>query len=119
MTVSDRPEMVRLFSDVVFWGERIIDHLHGVTEDEFASDRLRCDAVRWCIACIGEAAGKIVQRWPDLGPLHAELELSNAYAMRNRISHGYFSIDFGIVWRAATESVPALVIAARREIDAV
>jgi uncharacterized protein with HEPN domain len=39
--------------------------------------------------------------------------------MRNRISHGYFSIDFGIVWKAATESVPELVIAARKEIDAV
>jgi uncharacterized protein with HEPN domain len=63
----------------------------------------------------GEAAGAISRRWPDYA---AELQLSSAYAMRNRIAHGYFKIDFGIVWAAATISVPTLVSAARAKIDA-
>jgi uncharacterized protein with HEPN domain len=28
--------------------------------------------------------------------------------MRNRLSHGYFSIDMDIVWKAVLEDVPAL-----------
>jgi uncharacterized protein with HEPN domain len=29
--------------------------------------------------------------------------------MRDRLSHGYFGIDFDIVWKTATELIPALL----------
>ena len=30
------------------------------------------------------------------------------YWMRNRISHGYFSIDFEIIWRTIEQDLPEL-----------
>jgi uncharacterized protein with HEPN domain len=37
--------------------------------------------------------------------------------MRNRLSHGYFSIDMDIVWKAALEAVPALRTVVRQVYD--
>ena len=114
MSSIENADLKRLLADIIFWGERLTLHLGSIGESEFHGDATTCDAVCWCIACIGEAAGAISRRWPDYD---AELQLSSAYAMRNRIAHGYFKIDFGIVWAAATVSV-ALVTAARAKIDA-
>lgn len=30
------------------------------------------------------------------------------YWMRNRISHGYFSIDFDIIWKTIEQELPTL-----------
>lgn len=116
MNPDEEAEIRGLLSDIVFWGDRISAHIESLSEREFSSDQRTCDAVCWCITCMGEAAGKLLQRYPHLRESGAELSLANAYAMRNRIAHGYFSIDLGIVWRAATESVPSMVSAARREL---
>ena len=112
-----RPDL-HLLSDIVFWGERVSQHLSGVDEAEFLSTPALSDAVCWCISCIGEAAGRLRQEWPDVDARNAELELANAYAMRNRIAHGYFDLDEEILWQAATVSIPKLVAAARRVLDA-
>lgn len=106
----------RLLADIVFWGERLAGHIDGFDERRFEQDRLACDAVCWCIACIGEAAGNIRRMHPDLVELSADLQLAHAYAMRNRIAHGYASVDLGILWNTATDSVPSLVEAARQRL---
>jgi uncharacterized protein with HEPN domain len=31
-----------------------------------------------------------------------------AYDMRNQLSHGYFTVDLGIVWRTVTRNIPVL-----------
>lgn len=118
MISRDEGDQARLLSDIVFWGERLASHLSQSTEKKFSEGPLLIDAACWCIICVGEASGKLVQRWPDLAERLADLELSKAYAMRNRLSHGYFTIDVGVVWRAATVSVPALVEKARQARDA-
>jgi uncharacterized protein with HEPN domain len=111
----EKAELKRLLDDIVFWSERLASHIDGMTESRFTQNIAICDAVCWCISCIGEAAGAIRRRWPEL---EAELELSHAYAMRNRIAHGYFTIDLGIVWMTANSSVPAIGQAARNKINA-
>jgi uncharacterized protein with HEPN domain len=32
----------------------------------------------------------------------------DVYAMRNRVSHGYFSVDLEVVWQAIQRDIPAL-----------
>lgn len=31
------------------------------------------------------------------------------YLMRNRVSHGYFSVDLEVVWRTIQRDIPSLV----------
>jgi uncharacterized protein with HEPN domain len=118
MTPATDEELLRLLSDIVHWGDRVSSHVAGLTAEAFSTDASKCDAVCWCIACLGEAAGKVRQMRPRFAAEHPAIELSKAYAMRNRIAHGYSELDVGVLWQAATVSVPALLSAVRTAIDA-
>lgn len=48
---------------------------------------------------VGEASRNIDVHFPEFAASHPELPLAVAYEMRNSISHGYFKVDLGIVWR--------------------
>jgi uncharacterized protein with HEPN domain len=39
---------------------------------------------------------------------HPELPLAIAYQMRNALAHGYFKVDFEIVWRTIHTTLPGL-----------
>jgi uncharacterized protein with HEPN domain len=102
-----------LLSDIVSWGERIQTFVAGLSFDDFAGSDLHQLAVIKCIEAIGEAAGSVRKHHPDFVAAHPEIEFEAAYRARNRLSHGYDTIDIAIVWPAATESVPELVQAVR------
>ena len=106
-------DLSRLLRDLAFWGERASEHVSEHTESSFAVDEKSADAVCWCIACVGEAAGAIQRRWPEL---NEDLDLAQAYAMRNRLTHGYFAVDLGIVWNVAKTYLPALSATARKKL---
>ena len=57
------------------------------------------DAVLRTFEVIGEASRNIERDCPDFAAAHPELPLSFAYEMRNALAHGYFKVDFGIVWK--------------------
>jgi uncharacterized protein with HEPN domain len=44
----------------------------------------------------------------DFREEHPAVEWSDIVAFRNIAVHAYFSIDWGVVWTAATQDVPAL-----------
>ncbi len=99
--------------DIVGYGERLARHLDGVSRSEFLIHEMVQDAAAKCIEAIGEAAGQIVRLEPDLGSRFTELCLAEAYSARNRLSHGYHSIDDGVLWKTAKTSIPATVKAAK------
>jgi uncharacterized protein with HEPN domain len=39
---------------------------------------------------------------------HPELPLAFAYQMRNAVAHGYFKVDFEIVWETIHRDLPVL-----------
>jgi uncharacterized protein with HEPN domain len=39
---------------------------------------------------------------------HPEVPFSVAYEMRNALSHGYFQIDFEVVWKTLERDLPEL-----------
>jgi uncharacterized protein with HEPN domain len=40
--------------------------------------------------------------------MHPELPLASAYQMRNAIAHGYFKVDFEIIWKTIHSELPGL-----------
>lgn len=78
--------------------ERIERYTEDMDEVLFLEDELIQDAVIRNFEIIGEASHNIETHYPAFAEAHPELPLSFAYQMRNAISHGYFKVDYEIVW---------------------
>lgn len=66
---------------------------------------------------IGEAARNVERVSPEFAAAHADVPWEDMYLMRNRVSHGYFSVDAGVIWQTIVRDLPVLKqqIAAIRE----
>jgi uncharacterized protein with HEPN domain len=91
--------------EAITWIER---YTQGMSEERFHDERLVLDAAIRNLEVIGEAAHNIELNHPDFATQHAGIPWRAMYAMRNRVSHGYFSVDPGVVWQTITRSLPAL-----------
>ena len=88
--------------------ERIEEYTKGIDAPGFLVSRLVQDAVIRNLEILGEAANKIGQLDPAFAAAHPELPLAAAYQMRNAIAHGYFKVDFNVVWTTIQSDLPAL-----------
>ena len=88
--------------------ERIEHYVEGMDEHAFRQNQLVQDAVIRNIEVIGEASRNIQVRHPEFAISHPELPLTIAYQMRNAVAHGYFSVDWEIVWRTIQRNLPML-----------
>jgi uncharacterized protein with HEPN domain len=88
--------------------ERIDRYTEDMDEVAFLNNELVQDAVIRNFEIIGEASNNIEKHYPDFAAAHPELPLSFAYQMRNAVAHGYFKVDFEIVWRTIHSDLPGL-----------
>jgi len=87
---------------------RIKSYTHDMTEAGFLRDEKTQDAVIRNIEIIGEAARNIERSHPDFAAQHADVPWGIAYEMRNALAHGYFKVDFEIVWKTIENDLPGL-----------
>lgn len=85
----------------------------GMSQDEFLADKRTQQAVIMSLIVLGEAATKVMDRYPEFASKHAHVPWRNMRGMRNRIAHGYFDINLGLVWDTVQTALPPLVIALR------
>ena len=71
----------------------------GYTADAIAADRMRRDSLLWNFTVLGEAAGLVSDetkaRFPDI-------PWRNPVRLRNRVVHGYWSVDVDVLHTTAT-----------------
>jgi uncharacterized protein with HEPN domain len=82
---------------------------HFITErsrDDLDQDRMLRFAVVHAIEVFGEAASRISSESRTAAP---QVPWGAIVSMRNRLIHGYFDTDTTIVWKTATEEIPALL----------
>lgn len=79
-----------------------------MTQAGFFANEMARDAVICNIEIIGAAARNIARYHPDFAALHPEVPWEDVYLMRNRVAHGYFSVDLEIVWRTVQRDLPEL-----------
>jgi uncharacterized protein with HEPN domain len=73
------------------------------TFDDLIHDDYFAHAVRSAIEVIGEAAKNV----PDtIKEQHQDIPWREMAALRDKIIHGYFRIDYSIVWNVITEDLP-------------
>ena len=88
--------------------DRIEQYVGDMDEILFLDNKLVQDAVIRNLEIIGEASNSLEKRYPSFVLDHPELPLSSAYQMRNAVAHGYFKIDFEIVWKTIHGELPTL-----------
>jgi uncharacterized protein with HEPN domain len=83
-------------------------HLLAVdqTPESLAADRQRRDALLWNFTVLGEAAAQLPD---DFKAHHPEIPWQQPSRLRNRIVHGYWSIDLEILITTAAERLPGMV----------
>jgi uncharacterized protein with HEPN domain len=78
----------------------------GVDLDRLTADRQRRDALLWNFTVLGEAAAQLdplfKQGFPDI-------PWAQPARLRNRVVHGYWSIDLEILHTTAMDLLPAFV----------
>lgn len=85
--------------------ERIEKYLQGFDEAKFQTDLLHQDAVLRQLEIIGEASKNLSD---DLRAANPQVEWRKMAGTRDRLAHGYFSVDTEIVWRITQDFLPVL-----------
>jgi len=102
----------KLLFDVLTSGHSIREWCSGRGFAEYEQDRQLRRAVEREFEIIGEALGRLLQTDPVLA---ARIdELYRIVSFRNRIIHGYDTIDDAAVWGVAEGDLPRLVAEVER-----
>ena len=85
--------------------ERMRRYLEGVDFEDFEANEVLQDAVIRQLEILGEAANRVDPEYRRSAP---QIPWSKVIGTRNRLIHGYLSVDLEIVWHTATHHIPRL-----------
>ena len=86
--------------------ETALNFITGRQRADLNSDRMLLFAVVRAIEVISEAASRVSEATRGAA---ADIPWSQIVSTRNRLIHAYFDVDNDVVWKAATEELPALL----------
>lgn len=98
-----------LLTHILEAAEQARTYVAGLDKATFLSDKRTQQAVIMNLVIIGEAAARLAEEDPGLVVDHPEVPWKSMRGMRNRIAHGYFELDPGIVWDTVHVALPDLI----------
>lgn len=91
--------------DILNNTELITQFVTGVTKETFHQDEMRKMAVEKGVERIGEAMKNVSETFKQKYPT---VDWSGYPKMRDRTTHGYWTVDYDIVWDTAIQEIPNL-----------
>lgn len=85
--------------------DRIEQYLTGYDFEKFEQNIEKIDAVVRNIEVLGEAANNLSREFRSQNP---QIEWRKIIGTRNRIVHGYASVDLEIIWSITQSDLPSL-----------
>jgi uncharacterized protein with HEPN domain len=101
-----QPDDRLLVADMLEQARLAIGAIEQKTRMDFESDRLLQAAAQRFLEVIGEAASRVSDQTRNLLPGVPWREI---IGMRNRLIHGYSSVDNDIVWETIKGDLPTIV----------
>jgi len=102
-------------ADIIEACDDITEFIHDHDLASFTESKVVRGAVLQKLIVIGEAAARLSA---DLKSLYPEPAWAEIAGLRNRVVHGYFNVEWPIIWVAATEEIPVLRAQVARILDA-
>jgi uncharacterized protein with HEPN domain len=104
-----------LLDEMIEAADRAHQLTDGITAEQLQADRLRAESLLWNFTVLGEAAAQLSN---ELKARFPHIPWQQPTRLRNRIIHGYWSIDLEILHTTATEQLPAFAADLRAVLDA-
>lgn len=108
MSPATPPRLPDYLQHIALAIQRIQRYVAGLSATAFAADDKTQDAVLRNIEVIGEAARNIQRHHADFAGAHAQVPWAVMVGMRNRVSHGYFAVDWDLIWVTIQNDLPPL-----------
>jgi uncharacterized protein with HEPN domain len=103
--MSERDISVTL-RQMMDFSREAVSFCEGITKEQLAADRKLHLAVIRLVEMTGEAATRVPREFQDSYP---QIEWAAVIGMRNRLTHGYDTVDFTLLWNTATIDMLALI----------
>ena len=110
-------EVLDYLDDILDAVDKIERYTTGMDYDEFAADEKTVDAVLRNFEVIGEATKNIPE---DVRQEYSDVPWSEMAGMRDKLIHGYATVELQIVWMTVEEEIPMLgkqIEAIRKEVE--
>lgn len=101
MSPSDKVLFEHILEEIRY----IQGQVTGLTEESFLNDDTAKRAFARSLEIIGEAVKNLS---PALTTSHPEIEWRRMAGMRDKLIHGYFSVNYRLVWDVAVRLLPEL-----------
>jgi uncharacterized protein with HEPN domain len=105
-----RPEVL-LLGEMIDAAERARSLVAGVDLQGLEADQLRCEALLWNFTVLGQASTQLDEEFKGR---FSDIDWAKPAQLRNRIVHGYWSVDLEILHTTATDLLPEYVEKLRR-----
>jgi uncharacterized protein with HEPN domain len=103
-----------LLDEMIAAAERASTLADGIAVGELQADRMRSESLLWNFTVLGEAAAQLSEAVKQRFP---EIPWQQPTRLRNRIVHGYWSIDMEILHTTANDQLPSFAAELRRVRD--
>lgn len=92
--------------DMLDHAREALDMIRGKEIEDLGRERMLELALTRLVEIIGEAAGRVSQEERDK---HPEIPWHEVIGMRNRLAHGYDSVDLNVLWDTVELDLPPLI----------
>ncbi len=92
---------------ILTYAREAVDICRGRTRQDLESDRLLELALTRLVEIIGEAAHRVPE---NVRVMYPDLPWLQMIGARNRLIHGYDSVDFDILWTIVNRDLPMVIL---------
>ena len=86
----------------------IQNFIDGIELEDFLQDKRTQNAVAMSLLALGEVANSIHQKDAEFVEQNPKIAWKPMRGMRNIIEHGYFDLDFVVIYETASQFIPPL-----------
>jgi len=105
--MQNEQEIVRL-RHMLDAAKKIVEYTDSIQRDDLDKDEKLALALVRLLEIVGEAAKAVS---PDFRRKHPQIPWREIAGTRDRLIHGYYDIDFDIVWQIVSDDIPPLITA--------
>ncbi len=111
--MSSRGER-EFLGDILEAAQRAMAYVAGMSYAEFLQDKKTQDAVIRTLEIAGEATKRVSLELREQNPA---IPWRNMAAVRDKLIHDYFGVNFDIVWQIVTKELPDVATQIQRILD--